>query len=84
MYCRFKWKKIRKTEAYGFILNQFSVCSSYKWKFIVCPFDDEETNRSYLFANGLNGQNLLAYCIYACSLLTVHAGVCCYVLCFLC
>jgi hypothetical protein len=31
-----------------------SVGSSYKRKFVVFPFVDEETNGSYLFANGLN------------------------------
>jgi hypothetical protein len=25
-----------------------------KWKFVVCPFVDEETNGNYLFANGYN------------------------------
>jgi hypothetical protein len=38
-----------------FFLNPFTVCSSYKRKFVICPFVDEETNGSYLFANGLNG-----------------------------
>jgi hypothetical protein len=26
-----------------------------KWKFVACPFVDEETNESYPFASGLNG-----------------------------
>jgi hypothetical protein len=26
-----------------------------KWNFVVIPFVDEETNGSYMFANGLNG-----------------------------
>ncbi len=36
-----------------------------KRKFVVCPFVDEETNKSCLFAQGLNG---LAY---LCALFTV-------------
>jgi hypothetical protein len=36
-------------------LNLFTICSSCKRKFVVCPFVDEETNESYPFANGLNG-----------------------------
>jgi hypothetical protein len=43
-----------KTEAQEIFLNLFGVCSSWKWKFVFCPFVDEETNRSYPFANGLN------------------------------
>jgi hypothetical protein len=38
-------------------LNLFTVCSSCKWKFVVCSFVDEETNKYYLFGNGLNGLN---------------------------
>jgi hypothetical protein len=45
----------RKTEAEAIFLNPFTLCSSCKRKFVVCPFVDEETNESYLFANGLNG-----------------------------
>ncbi len=40
--CRFKWK----TEAHAIFLNPFTVCSSYKRKFIVVPFADEVTNRT--------------------------------------
>jgi hypothetical protein len=36
-------------------LNLFTVCSWCKQKFVVCPLVDEETNRSYPIANGLNG-----------------------------
>jgi hypothetical protein len=42
-------------KAHAFFFNPFTVCSSYKQKFVVCPFIDEETNESYPFANGLNG-----------------------------
>ncbi len=35
--------------------NPFTVCSVCKWKFVICPFVDKETNGSYSFANGLNG-----------------------------
>jgi hypothetical protein len=48
----------RKMEAQ---VNMFTLCSSFKWKFVVCPFVDEETNRIYLFANGINGLNGLAH-----------------------
>ncbi len=36
-------------------LNSFTVCSSCKQKFFICPFADKETNKSYTFANRLNG-----------------------------
>jgi hypothetical protein len=36
-------------------LNPFTVCSWCKRKFVICPFVDEETNKSYPFANELNG-----------------------------
>ncbi len=52
-YCHFK----RKTEVQTFFFNPFTVCSLHKRKYFVCPFVDEETNGSYLFANRLNGQN---------------------------
>ncbi len=35
----------------------FTICSSWKRKFVAGPFVDEETKRSYPFANGLNGLN---------------------------
>ncbi len=58
-----------KTEAQAIVLNPFTICSSYKWKFVICTFVDEETNGSYPFANGLNGLNgvngLARWCIYA-------------------
>ncbi len=44
----------RKTEAQAIFLNSFTVCSSCKRKFVICPFVYEETNGSYLFANGLS------------------------------
>ncbi len=53
----------------GIFLNPFTICSLYKRKFVICPFADEETNRSYPFANRLNGLNrpshlrLYHYCI---------------------
>ncbi len=49
--CRFK----RKTEAQAIFLYPFTVCSSGKQKFVVCPIVDEETKESYLFGNGVNG-----------------------------
>ncbi len=51
----------QKTEAMGFFLNPFTVCSYYKRKFVTCPFADKGTNGSYPFANGLNGLNGLAH-----------------------
>ncbi len=52
----------RKTEAQAFFLNPFfTVCSSLKWKFSVCPFVEEEISGSYPFANGLNGLNGYAH-----------------------
>jgi hypothetical protein len=38
----------------GDFLNPFTVCSSCKRKFVICPFVDGETNGSYPFANRLN------------------------------
>jgi hypothetical protein len=55
--CSFKWK----AEAQAIFLNPFTVCSSCKRIFVVCPFVDEETNWSYLFTNRLNGLNGLAH-----------------------
>ncbi len=46
-------------EAQVFSLNQFSIWSAYKQKFVVCPFVQEETNGSYSFTNGINGINRL-------------------------
>jgi hypothetical protein len=51
----------RKTEAQAIFLNPFTFCSSCKQKFVICPFVNEETNRSYPFAHGLNRLNGLAY-----------------------
>jgi hypothetical protein len=34
----------RKTEDRVIFLNPFIVCSSCKWKFVICRFVDEETN----------------------------------------
>ncbi len=36
----------QKREAQMIFPNPFTVYSSYKRKFVVCPFVDEETNRS--------------------------------------
>jgi hypothetical protein len=54
----------RKTETQAIFLKPFTVCSSYKHKFVFCPFVDKETNWSYPFKNelnGLNGLNRLAH-----------------------
>jgi hypothetical protein len=42
----------QNTATQALFLNPFTICSSCKE---VCSFVDEETNRSYQFANGLNG-----------------------------
>jgi hypothetical protein len=42
--------------------NPFFFCSSCKWKFVVCPFVDDETNETYPFAHGLSG--LVPLCMY--------------------
>jgi hypothetical protein len=44
----------------GDFLNPFTVCSLCKQKFDVCPFVDEETSGSYLFANRLKGLSRLS------------------------
>jgi hypothetical protein len=49
----------QKTEAKGIFLYPFTVCASCKLKFVICPFVDEETNKSYPFATVLSGLNLL-------------------------
>ncbi len=51
----------QKMEARAIFLYPFTVCSSCKWKFVICPFVYEETNGSYLFSNGLNSLNGLAH-----------------------
>jgi hypothetical protein len=38
--------------ALAIFLNPFTICAFCKQKFVVCPFVCEETNGSYLFANG--------------------------------
>jgi hypothetical protein len=45
----------QKMEAQVIFLILFTICSSYKRKFVVGPFVYEETHGSYSFANGLNG-----------------------------
>ncbi len=67
--CRSKWKMENRSS--GDFLNPFTVCSPCKWKFVICPFVDEETKGSYPFANEQNGLNGLACRELATSLLTV-------------
>jgi hypothetical protein len=50
LYCCSK----RKMEAQVIFFNPYTLCSSCKRKFVICLCVDEETNRSYLFASGLN------------------------------
>jgi hypothetical protein len=51
----FHEEKRKKMEAHVIFLQPFTVCSSYKRKFVVYLLVDKETNGSYLFANGLYG-----------------------------
>ncbi len=48
-----KWK----TDAQAIFLNPFMVCSLCKWKFVVCPFVDNESNGNYPFAHRLKELN---------------------------
>jgi hypothetical protein len=61
-------KEKRKTEARAIFINPCTICSSCKWKFIVCPSVDKDTNGSYPFANGLNRLNGLSKLAHLCSL----------------
>ncbi len=55
----------RKTEGQEIFLNPFTLGSSCKRKFFVCPFVDEELKGSYLVVNVLNRLNGLAHlCLY--------------------
>ncbi len=45
----------RKPEDQVIFLELFTVCSSCKWKLVVCLFVNKETKGNYLFANGTNG-----------------------------
>ncbi len=66
----FKWK----AEAKAIFLNQFTVCSSCKRKFVICPFVDEETNGIYLLANGLNGLLYIIFVLYL-SIIYVYLNI---------
>jgi hypothetical protein len=41
-------------EAQAIFFDPFTVCSSFKRKFVVCPFVAEETDGNYQFAKGPN------------------------------
>jgi hypothetical protein len=43
-----------ETKSYGKRKPKRSTFAPYENKFVVCPFVDKETNRSYPFANVLN------------------------------
>jgi hypothetical protein len=62
-------------KAQAIFLHLFIVCSSSKWKFVVYPFIDEETNGSCPFANGLNGPAHLR----TCNISTIHIDICIYI-----
>jgi hypothetical protein len=63
-----KIKRKTKPRRFSLIRSPFAYCADRSLKFVFCPFVDKEINRSYPFANGLNGVNGLACCIYAYSL----------------
>jgi hypothetical protein len=66
-YLLISFKRNTVMEGQAFFLNPFTICSSCKQRFLVCPFADEETNGSYPFANGQNGLNGLAHLwLYMC------------------
>jgi hypothetical protein len=44
-------------KAQAILPHPFTLCSSCKQKFVVCPFVNKETNVSNPFANRLNGLN---------------------------
>jgi hypothetical protein len=44
-----------KTRRPGIFLDPFTICSSFKRKFVVSLFVDKEIIGSHPFANGLNG-----------------------------
>jgi hypothetical protein len=51
------WRHQKENGAQAIFFNPFTVYSSCKQKFVICPFVDEETNGSYSFVNGLKGLN---------------------------
>ncbi len=60
----------RKTGDQTIFLNPFTVCSSSKQKFVIWPFVNVETDRSFPFVNGLNGPSgLNGFAVYACFVL---------------
>jgi hypothetical protein len=63
-------------EAQAIIIIPFTICSSCKRKFGICQFVGEETNGSYLFANGLNGLNELAIYAFQSPLVTGEISQC--------
>jgi hypothetical protein len=59
--CRFTEQIKRKTRWFSLICLPFAHLATAVCRLSVCPFVDEGTNRSYLFANGLNRLNGLAH-----------------------
>jgi hypothetical protein len=50
----YRFKQKMENGSPGNLLNPFTICSSWKLKFVICPFVYEETNGKYPFANGLH------------------------------
>jgi hypothetical protein len=66
----------RKTEAQVVFLHPFTICLLCIQKVVVCPFVDEETNRSYPFAKGLNGlAQLVTFIVISNSCITLKIAV---------
>ncbi len=61
-----------ENESPGNVLNPFTVCSPCKRNFVVCPFADENTNRSYPLANGLHGINGINESAYLANSYAIH------------
>ncbi len=59
--CHFK----QKMEAKVNFLNLFTICHGVrKWKFVLCPFVDKETDESYSFAKEFAGLNSFTHLDY--------------------
>ncbi len=65
----------------GNFLNPFTVCSPCKRNFVVCPFADENTNRSYPLANGLHGINGINESAHLANSYTIHPDYFTYMYC---
>ncbi len=53
--CAYVYIRILYRYIQAIFLKPFTVCSTFKREFVVCPIFCEEANSSSLFANGLYG-----------------------------